>query len=131
MTDPASPKSSTFHTALEATKHPLVVLVAATLLGSALIPYVNTRIAQQNRRKALRIVQSLPAFRARAEPDRRVNELGTQFTVVAKNNSCRDAVTSAPDREQLIMLHAQFNRGAGWWYWRFLQLVRVLRLLDD
>lgn len=118
-------------TTFEKTKHPLVILVAATVLGSVLIPYVNSRIAQQNRLDELKMSHAVRALRASSDTERRINQLETEFAIFAKNNLWRDPVATTALREHLTMLYAEFNRDAWWWYWDLLQEVRLLHLVDE
>ena len=131
MAEPLSPRTSTFQTSIEATKHPLVVLVAATVLGSVLVPYVNARIAQQKRLNELKINHAIRALRSSSDSERRINQLETEFAIVAKNTSWRASDVKTGPHERLIMLYAEFNREAWWWYWDLLEEVRLLRLVDE
>ena len=81
---PDSPKFSS--RALEASKHPLVVLLAATILGSAIVPFVNGRIARESRESELKLNRAMEALRSSATTERQINELQTEFMLFAKND---------------------------------------------
>ena len=123
----AAPQS----TALETTKHPLVVLAVATALGSVLIPYVNSRIALENRQRELRVSQALQALRSSSETDRRLNLVLTEFANFVKDESASGSAARSALRERVYRLYAEFNRDAWWWHWQLLQETQVLHLVDD
>ena len=116
---------------MEATKHPLVVLLAATLLGSALVPFVNTQIARQNRQTELKLSRATEALRSHAVTERHINELQTAFMMFAKNDLWNDLRARREIRSRLSASYVEFNRDAWWWYWELLQEVRLLRLVDE
>jgi hypothetical protein len=118
-------------TALETTKHPLVVLAVATVLGSVLIPYVNSRIARENRQRELRVSQAVQALRSSSETDRRLNLVLTEFANFVKDESPNDSAARSALRERVYRLYAEFNRDAWWWHWQLLQEIQVLHLVDD
>ena len=127
MAGPTEPHSS----AMEATKHPLVVLLTATLLGSALVPFVNAQIARQNRQTELKLNRATEALRSHAATERRINELQTAFMMFAKDGLWSDLQARREIRSRLSASYVEFNRDAWWWYWELLQEVRLLRLVDE
>jgi len=50
-------------TIFETTKHPLVVLVASTVIGSAAVPFIASMIDQQNQRRELNGSRAIEALR--------------------------------------------------------------------
>jgi hypothetical protein len=118
-------------TVFETTKHPVVVLAVATLLGSVLVPYVNARIAQQNSHRELRMSHALQVLRSSSETDRRINLLLTEFANFIQDESISDPAARTALRERVYRLYGEFNRDAWWWYWPLLQEVRVLGLVDE
>ncbi len=117
--------------AMEATKHPLVVLLAATILGSAVVPFVNARIARQTRENELKLNRATEALRSSATTERQINELQTEFMMFAKNDLWNNLQARREVRSRLSALYAEFNRDAWWWYWQLLQEVSLLRLVDE
>ena len=122
-----APQSADF---FETTKHPLIVLVVATALGSVLIPYVNLRLARENRQRELRVSQGLQALRLSSETDLRLNLVLTEFANFVKDESNPDSAARSALRERVYRLYAEFNRDAWWWHWRLLTEVQVLHLVN-
>jgi hypothetical protein len=117
--------------ALEATKHPLVVLLAATILGSAIVPFVNARIAKQSRENELKLNRTMEALRSSATTERQINELQTEFMLFSKNDLWGNVQARREVQSRLSALYEDFNRDAWWWYWQLLHEVRLLRLVDE
>ena len=117
--------------AMEATKHPLVVLLAATILGSAIVPFVNARIARQSRENELKLSRATEALRSSATTERLINELQTEFMLFAKNDLWDNVQARREVQSRLSTLYGDFNRDAWWWYWQLLHEVRLLRLVDE
>lgn len=118
-------------TAIERTKHPLVVLVVATILGSVLIPYANTRFAKDSRLHDLRISHAQEALQSASLTDRRLNLLLTEFAIFIKDESRHNSAARSALRERVYSLYAEFNRDAWWWYWPMVQEARLLHLVDE
>ena len=116
---------------LELTKHPLVVLLAATILGSLVVPFINSRIANQTRQSELKLNRAVEAFRSSATTERQLNELQTEFMLFAKNDLWENTQAVREERSRLSALYVNFNRDAWWWYWQLLQEVRLLHLVDE
>jgi Tfp pilus assembly protein PilX len=116
---------------METTKHPLVVLLAATILGSAVVPFVNARIARDSRDNELKLSRAMEALRASATTERQINELQTEFMLFAKNDLWDNVQARRDVQSRLSALYGDFNRDAWWWYWQLLQEVRLLRLVDE
>src|SRR5262245_26680258 len=115
---------------MELTKHPLVVLLAATILGSAVVPFINARIARQSRENELRLNRATEALRSSATTERHINELQTEFMMFAKNDQWNDPRARREVRSRLSALYAEFNRDAWWWYWQLLEDAGMLHLVD-
>jgi hypothetical protein len=118
-------------TALEISKHPLVVLAVTTLIGSIAIPFVNARVTQSNRQKELRSSYAMQALRSGFETDRRLNLLLTEFEMFVKDELSEDSGDWNALRERAVRLYAEFNRDAWWWYWELLRATEVLDLVDE
>jgi hypothetical protein len=119
---------------LTASKHPLVVLVAATLLGSVLIPAVNGQIDRQRRVRELKAERGNAALRSAWDVERKLNLLRTAFVAFYKDEVMSGVDTRASRqalRDRVYALHQDFDRDAWWWHWQMLEEVKVLRLLDD
>lgn len=118
-------------TALERTKHPLVVLVVATILGSVLIPYANGRFAKDSRLHDLKVSHAKQALQSASLTDRRLNLLLTEFAIFIKGESRNNSAARSALRERVYTLYAEFNRDAWWWYWPMMQEARLLHLVDE
>jgi len=118
-------------TVVERTKHPLVVVVIATLLGSVLIPYANARFAKENRLQELRFSHAKQALQSGSQTDRQLNMLLTEFAIFIKEESGGSASARSNLRERVYRLYAEFNRDAWWWYWPMVQEARLLHLVDE
>jgi hypothetical protein len=114
----------------ERTKHPLIVVAITTLLGSVLIPLVNSNIATTNRMRERRDNLAIDAIRYARETDRRLNLVLTEFGNYAKDQPRRDKASRAALRERVINLYAEFDREGWWWYWPLLQELRLMKLVD-
>jgi hypothetical protein len=114
-------------------KHPLVVLVAATLLGSVLIPAVNGQVDRQRRLRELKAERGNAALRSAWDVERKLNLLHTAFVAFYKDEVVSGQATRASRqalRERVYALHQDFDRDAWWWHWQMLEEVKVLGLLD-
>src|SRR5678815_2479939 len=118
-------------TVVERTKHPLVVVVIATLLGSVLIPYANARFAKEGRLHELRFSHAKQALQSGSQTDRQLNMLLTEFAIFVKEKSGGSASARSSLRERVYRLYAEFNRDAWWWYWPMVQEARLLHLVDE
>ena len=118
---------------LAASKHPLVVLIAATLLGSVLIPAVNAQIDRQRRLRELKADRGNAALRSAWDVERKLNLLQTAFVAFYKDEVLSGQATRASRqalRDRVYVLHQDFDRDAWWWHWQMLEEVKVLGLLD-
>jgi hypothetical protein len=118
-------------TTFETTKHPLIVLAVATLLGSVLFPLANAYISKASRLDELRTSHALQALRSSHATDSRLNLLITEFQNFAKDEDVTDPRAIAALSQRVKPLYADFNREAWWWYWQLLQESRLLRLVDS
>ena len=116
---------------IEATKHPLVVLLTATILGSAVVPFVNARISRQSRDNELKLNRAIEALRSSATTERQINELQTEFLLFAKNDLWDNVQARREVQRRLSASYGDFNRDAWWWYWQLLHEVTLLRLVDE
>jgi hypothetical protein len=117
-------------TLFEQTKHPLIVLAFSTILGSALIPYVGSRLARETRRAELRASHVVEALQSSARTDRQLNLLITEFGNFVKDESITDQIARTALRGRIYSLYADFNRDAWWWHWQLLQEAQVLQLVN-
>lgn len=118
----------------EISKHPLVLLTVATLLGSVLVPYVNARIDRERQRRELKTQRAIAILQSAFNVDRRLNLILTEFANFDKDRVTAGATTSASKealRSRVYTLYEDFNRDAWWWHWQVLEEAKILGLVDD
>jgi hypothetical protein len=120
--------------AAEWSKHPLVVLLFATLLGSVLIPFVNTRIERDRRLHELKSQRSREILQTSRDIDRKLTLVCTEFINFHKDkHASLSAAAQAREslRTRVYRLYEDFNRDAWWWHWQLLEESSILGLVDD
>jgi hypothetical protein len=118
---------------IRSSKHPLVVLLAATLLGSVLIPYVNARIDREKRRRELKSERATQILRSARDIERKLNLVFTEFENFYKDQVATGDITKPSTvafRGQVYKLYEDFNRDAWWWHWQIQEEAEVLGLID-
>lgn len=119
---------------LRASKHPLVVLLAGTLLGSVLIPFVNSEIDRERRLRDLRAEHSRVVLKSSLDVERKLNLLNTAFESFYKDDVVSGQTTVDSRRAlrvRVYELHEDFDRDAWWWHEQLLDEAKVVGLLDD
>lgn len=115
-----------------ALRHPLLLLLLGTLLGSVLIPYVSSQAAHSREIEELRTERALAALQESNNVDRRLNVLVTSFgTFWADTNDGTRESRQDELREKIYRVYEEFDRTAWWWFDEAWQTARYLNLLDD
>jgi len=125
-------QSRRFTAASEAFKHPLVLLLVGTLLGSLIIPYLREREARNREIENLRLQKALVAFSANQAVDADLNGLLTGFENLFKARV--QTLDSERDHElqrQIYDHHNAFNRDAWWWFSQHITEAQIFGLLDS
>jgi len=98
-------------------RHPLMLLLAGTLLSSLIIPWINGRSARVERRQNGRQQKAVEVLRAAGQDTRRLNALRSAF-----DNYERDVGTASVAerrtelRRRVYELYGEFDGEAWWWY---------------
>ena len=114
----------------ERTKHPLVVLAVSTMIGSVLIPILAARSTHASRLRDLRVTHTMEAIRANANTDRNLNRLLTELNNYVKDEQDGKESSRVAFRRRFQDAYAEFERDAWWWYWSWLEELRVLRVVN-
>jgi hypothetical protein len=113
----------------EWTKHPIMVLLLGTLVGSIVIPRLNERATREAQLRELRTNLAQEAVTKSAEIDSSLNALVTTFGTYVKDSLHRGKSGDRAElRRQVYTLYREFERDAWWWHWRVLAKAKVLRL---
>jgi len=114
-----------------ASRHPLVLLLAGSMLGSVLIPWVSGRMERTRHLNELRAQYSTTTLRTSWDVDRKLNLVVTAFDLFHKDEmEGRIPTTEAREafRKEVDSLYRDFDRDAWWWHWQILHEARVLKL---
>lgn len=122
-------RSKTF---TEIGKHPLVLLLIGTLLGSLIIPYLKDRETRNRELTNLRVEKAFAAFNANKDVNADLNGMMTGFENLLKAR----INTLEPERDhdlqrQIYGHHTAFNRDAWWWFPQLITEVQLFGLLDS
>jgi hypothetical protein len=120
--------------AIKCLKHPMVVLIVGTALGSVVIPYLNARIDNQRRLAELKSQRAALVLQSAGEVDRLLNLLLTEFGTFRKDQIATNSATPAAKealRTRVYDVYREFDRRAWWWHWQTLEEAPVLNLVTD
>ena len=118
-------------TLLEISKHPLLILLIGTLLGSVLIPEINRRSTRARELEELRAKRVLAAVEANSEVDRHLNLVLTSFESFWKDTAEGTLDSRRPElRTKVYGLYEEFDRSAWWWFDQAWQEATILGLLE-
>jgi hypothetical protein len=109
--------------AIEALKHPLVLLLAGSLFGSLLIPRINEQSNQKKLRHEERLKMAISIIEHSHETDRQMSGLMNFLDLFRKDHQVRMAGgPSLPSeqykaREKFNDMYLAFNAQAWFWHW--------------
>lgn len=111
-------------------KHPLVLLLIGTFLGSLIIPYLKERETHARELATLRTEKAFAAFNANKEVNTDLNGMLTGFENLLKAR----VHTLDPERDydlqrQIYAHHTAFNRDAWWWFPQLITEAQLFGLL--
>src|SRR5438270_10956344 len=116
---------------LEASKHPLVILLVGTLLGSVFIPEINSRATRAREFEELRAERALAAVKTNSEVDRLLNLLLTDFAYFWNDTKDGEFESRRPElRAKIYETHKEFDRFAWWWFDQAWQEAAILGLIE-
>lgn len=130
-TKPESKRSGAADRLVRTSRHPLVVLVIGTILGSILIPLINDRAARERKLEDLRAQRALAAIEASNDVDRKLSLLLTTFESFWKDTDEPTQTTRSELRTRIYDLYGQFDLVAWWWFDESWQGARMVGLLDS
>jgi len=116
----------------EVLKHPLIVLLLGSLIGSVIVPYVSGRSARAGQIEELKMSSALAAVKNNNDVDRRLNILITTFGSFWKDTQ----ETTREDRKaelrtKIYGLYEEFDQTAWWWFDEARQQAKLLGLLSE
>ncbi len=115
--------SDTKASVLKSLQQPLSVLLLGTILGSALIPYLNERSNRNKLRHEERIKIAFSIVEQSHETDRRLSNLMNYLVLFRKDHNNRSEPESALKKEQRDALktfnemYMSYTGQAWWWHW--------------
>jgi hypothetical protein len=107
---------------LKRIQQPLIMLLIGTLLGSALIPWVQSRSNTKRLRHDERVALSLGIIDRNKETNGQLHGLQTSIELFAKDhlhpkNAAAFAVQQEEARERFDLQYLAFDQTAWWWFW--------------
>jgi hypothetical protein len=129
--EPKKQSSKSTSTLLETSKHPLVILLVTTLLGSILIPDINSRATRARELEKLRAERALEAVKTNSEVDRLLNLLLTDFSSFWNDTEDGNFESQRPElRAKIYKTYGEFDSFSWWWYEQAWQEAVILGLID-
>ena len=122
------------HWILDTSKHPLVILLVGAVIGSVVVPRINSRIEREKRQQGLRAERGTAILKSAWETERKLNLLKTAFESFYRDQLATGKATTEYRealRDKVYALYQDFDRDAWWWHWQVLEEVKVLKLVDD
>ena len=115
----------------EISKHPLVLLLVGTLLGSLIIPQLREREANERELADLRSQKAFAAFSANQGVDADLNGMTTGFENLLKARvQTLDSPRDLDLQRQIDTHHAAFNRDAWWWFPQLITEAEIFGILE-
>jgi hypothetical protein len=114
--------------------HPLFILVAGTVLGSLIIPWITGIAAGRQLQREAQQKTALEGLEQGFEVDRRFNAVETAVESFHKRQDQTGSVLAAEQpavRTQIGDLYQQFNGTAWWWFRQEFHKAKVLDLLSE
>lgn len=106
---------------IEAFKHPLVLLMVGTLLGSLLIPYINAQSNQRKLRHEERLKMAISIIEHSHETDRQMSGLMNFLNLFRKDHQVKSGPPMQSEqykaREKFNEMFLAFNAQAWFWHW--------------
>lgn len=126
------PEKSQERTSLQILKHPLLILLLGTLLGSVIVPYISGRSARAREIEELRVTSAVAAVQNGNDVDRRLNGLLTTFESFWKDTpEAERAARKGELRSKIYSLYEEFDHTAWWWFDESRHQARLLGLLSE
>jgi hypothetical protein len=118
---------------LEILKHPLVVLIVGAIIGSIVVPRINSRMDRDRRLREMRETRAVAVLNAGLETERRLNLVQTEFESFYKDVAAGNANEQSQQsmRERVRAAYRDFDRDAWWWPYQTRDEVKMLRLVDN
>ena len=118
--------------ASEISRHPLVLLIVGTLIGSILIPGINNRMDRDRRLREIRETRGMAALDAGLQTERSFNLVRTEFESFYKDLAAKKTSAQADQAlaDRLHKAYQEFDRDAWWWANQARDEMRMLGLLS-
>lgn len=114
-------------------KHPLFLLIAGTLIGSIVVPRVNSRMDHERQLHDLRCAKGSAVLQAGLETERRLNLVETEFESFYKDELVPGKASEKSRQalqERVHKTYQEFDHDAWWWHTQTVEEVKMLRLVD-
>jgi hypothetical protein len=106
----------------ELSRHPLFLLLLGSLIGSVLIPWLNTRADRQRLLREARLKAASEIIRHNLDMNQKLNTLQTTLELFHKNNASSVIPVSERSHERAALrirfdsAYLDFDQFAWWWY---------------
>jgi hypothetical protein len=116
-------------------RHPFILAIAGTILGSLVIPPVAGQAQKRATREDTRIKQAIEVMTTSSSINATLNKLKTAFTSFEQH-----ALASSPSvynerrkelEDTILKLYREFDSVAWWWPWNIYYQARLLRLVPE
>ncbi len=131
MTDTAATKGPRLTRVLkglgDALKHPLVLLLIGTTLGSFLIPHLNDRSTQKTARQEQRVKMAISIIEQDHETNKEISGMMNYLLLVRQNLQVAGLTSSVVEKEEYTArqkmddMYLAFNNGQAWWWYSDIQ----------
>ena len=118
---------------LAISKHPLFLLIAGTMIGSFVVPRVNSRMERERQLQDQRSAKGVAVLNAGLDTERRFNLVQTEFEAFYKDELVPGKANEKSKQtlqDRVHKTYQEFNQDAWWWHTQALDEVKILRLVD-